>query len=97
EGRAGSERGAQFWNQLSRMRGPAAHCRASRVARQLRPADQLAQSGKEMVRMNRDVEPAVFGGMDPGESAGAGITHDVAPLILRPDKASGLDRQRAAQ
>jgi predicted TIM-barrel fold metal-dependent hydrolase len=35
------------------MCGSAAHRRASRILRQLRPADQLAQSGKEMVRVNR--------------------------------------------
>ena len=84
-------------HQLGGMRGAAAHRRAARIARQLRPADQLAQRGKEMVGVNRDIEPALFGRMDAGEPAGAGIAHDVAALALGPDKTPGLDRQCAAQ
>jgi hypothetical protein len=94
---ARGERGAQFGHQLSGMRGPAAHRRAPRVTRQLRPADQLAQCGKEMVRVNLDIEPAFFRGMNPGEPAGTGITRYVAALALRPNKTPGLDCQGAAQ
>src|ERR1700751_6459132 len=35
--------------------------------------------------------------MDPGEATGTGIAHDVAVLVLRPNKPPGLDRQGAAQ
>jgi hypothetical protein len=40
---------AQLGHELSGMRGAAAHRCAARIAGQLRPADQLAQRGKEMV------------------------------------------------
>jgi hypothetical protein len=35
--------------------------------------------------------------MDPGEPTGTGIAHDVAVLVLRPNKPPGLDCQGAAQ
>src|SRR5215469_18733600 len=35
--------------------------------------------------------------MDPGEPTGTGISHDVAVLVLRPNKPPGLDCQGAAQ
>ena len=94
---ANGERGTHFRNQFSSMLGSAAHRRAARIASQLWPADQLAHSRKEMIGVNRDIKPALFGGMDPGEPAGAGIAHDVAALALRPHKTPGLDRQGAAQ
>src|SRR5262249_38077805 len=97
ECRARGERRTQFGDQFGSMRGAAAHRRGARIARQLWPADQFAQGSKEMVRVNRNIEPALLGGMDPSQPAGAGITHDVASLALRPDKTPGLDRQGAAQ
>jgi hypothetical protein len=91
------ERSAQLRHKLRGMRGAAAHRSATRVAGQFRPADQLAQCGKEMVRMNRDIEKPVLRRMDPGQPAGAGIACGLAALALGPDKTPGLDRQCAAQ
>ena len=62
---ASGERGTHFRNQFSSILGSAAHRHAARIACQLRPADQLAQSRKEMIGVNRDIEPALSGGMIP--------------------------------
>ena len=97
ESRARGERRTQFWDKFGSMRGAAAHRRAARIASQLWPADQFAQGNKEMVRMNRNIEPAFFGRMDSSEPASAGIAHDVAALAVRPHKTAGLDGQGAAQ
>jgi hypothetical protein len=59
EGAARGKRGAQLGHEFGRMRGAAAHRRAAQIAGQLRPADQLAQRGKEMVGVNRNIEPSV--------------------------------------
>jgi len=97
QGAALGERSAQFRHELAGMRGAAAHRRATRVAGQFRPADQIAQRGKEMVGMHRDIEKPVLCRMDPGQPARAGIACGLAALALGPDKTPGLDRQCAAQ
>ena len=94
---AGGERGADFRHEFGGVLGAAAHRDAARIACQLRAADQIAQRGEEMVRVDRDIERALFCRMDAGQPAGAGIAGHVAPLALGPDKAAGLDRQGAAQ
>jgi hypothetical protein len=78
-----------FWSRATR--------RPAWIPGQLRPADQLAQGGKETVGVNGDIEPAMLGGMDAGEPAGPGISRDLTALAVHPYETSGLDRQCAAQ